>query len=84
MQFGGMPPASSSYRQQMTMTMPVYQPGQGMMINIGQYAPIAKHWKRAVDADGPTANGGTHDDELLCPQPAAQPAARVLLTSRGG
>jgi hypothetical protein len=44
----------------------------------------AKHWKRAIDADGPTADGSAHDDELLCPQPAAQPLAGVLLTSRGG
>jgi hypothetical protein len=30
-------PQASTYRQQMTMAMPVYQPGQGMMMNIGQY-----------------------------------------------
>jgi hypothetical protein len=32
-----MPQASSTYRQQTTMTMPVYQPGQGMTMNAGQY-----------------------------------------------
>jgi hypothetical protein len=31
-QFNRMPPASSTYRQQTTMAMPVYHPGQGMMI----------------------------------------------------
>ena len=40
--------------------------------------------KYANDANGPTANGGTHVDESLCSQPAAQPAAGILLTSRGG
>jgi hypothetical protein len=40
--------------------------------------------KYANDADGPTANGGTHVDESLCPQPAAQPDVLVFLTSRGG
>ncbi len=44
----------------------------------------AGHQKYANDADGPTANGGTHVDEPLCPQPAAQPDAGVFLTSRGG
>jgi hypothetical protein len=34
-QFGGMPPASGSYCQQTTMAMPVYQLGQGMMMNAG-------------------------------------------------
>jgi hypothetical protein len=40
--------------------------------------------KCANDADGPTADRGTHVDKPLCSQPAAQPAAGVLLTSRGG
>jgi hypothetical protein len=29
-----MPPANGTYRQQAIMAMPVYQPGQGMMMNI--------------------------------------------------
>ncbi len=36
-QYGGMPQANGTYHQQMTMAMPVYQPGQGMMMNVGQY-----------------------------------------------
>jgi hypothetical protein len=32
-----MPQANGTYRQQMTMVMLVYQPGQGMMMNVGQY-----------------------------------------------
>ncbi len=40
--------------------------------------------KYADDADGPTANGGTHVDEPLCPQLAAQPNSGVFLTSMGG
>jgi hypothetical protein len=40
-QFSGMTPASGPYRQQMTMAMPVYQPDQGMMMNVGQYLPSA-------------------------------------------
>ncbi len=43
----------------------------------------SKRWKRANVADGPTDNGGAHDDELLCPQPAAQPAARVNFDKQG-
>jgi hypothetical protein len=35
-QYGGRPQAST-YCQQTPMTMPVYQPGQGMMMNVGQY-----------------------------------------------
>ncbi len=35
-QYGGMPHAST-YHQQTTMAMPVYQPGQGMMMNVKQY-----------------------------------------------
>jgi hypothetical protein len=42
-QFGRMPLASGSYRQQTTMAMPVYQPGQGMMMNVGQYPPSARN-----------------------------------------
>jgi hypothetical protein len=30
-------PHASTYRQQLTMAMPVYQPGQGMMMNVEQY-----------------------------------------------
>jgi hypothetical protein len=30
-----MPPASGTYYQQATMAMPVYQPGQAMMMNVG-------------------------------------------------
>jgi hypothetical protein len=41
-QYGGMPLANGTYRQQMTMAMPVYQPGQGMMMNVGQYPQGAK------------------------------------------
>jgi hypothetical protein len=40
--------------------------------------------KYANVADGPTADGRTHVDESLCPQPAAQPDAGKILTSRGG
>jgi hypothetical protein len=39
--------------------------------------------KYANDANGPTANGGTHVDEPLCPQPAAQPDAGVFLMGGG-
>jgi hypothetical protein len=41
-------------------------------------------WKCVDDADGPSANSGAHVDEPLCPQPAAQQAAGVFLTSRSG
>jgi hypothetical protein len=32
--YGGMPQTNGTYRQQTTMAMPVYQPGQGMMMNV--------------------------------------------------
>jgi hypothetical protein len=37
-QYGRMPLANGTYRQQVTMAMPVYQPGQGMMMNVGQHS----------------------------------------------
>jgi hypothetical protein len=36
-QYGGMPQANDTYCQQTTMAMPVCQPGQGMMMDVGQY-----------------------------------------------
>jgi hypothetical protein len=36
-QYGRMPQAKGTYHQQMTMATPVYQPSQGMMMNVGQY-----------------------------------------------
>jgi hypothetical protein len=41
--YGRMPPASGTYGQQTTMAMPVYQLGQGMMMNDGQYPQSAKN-----------------------------------------
>jgi hypothetical protein len=38
-----MPPASGTYHQQTTMAMPFYQPGQGMMMNVGQYPQSARN-----------------------------------------
>jgi hypothetical protein len=35
-QYSGLPQDSNTYRQQTTMAMPVYQPVQGMMMNVGQ------------------------------------------------
>ncbi len=32
-----MPQTNNTYLQQRTMAMPLYQPGQGMMMNVGQY-----------------------------------------------
>jgi hypothetical protein len=42
------------------------------------YQPLPSKCQKCANADG-----GANDDEPLCPQPAAQPAALVLLTSRG-
>jgi hypothetical protein len=42
-QYDGMPQANSTYHQQMTMAMPMYQPGHGMMINVGQYPQGARN-----------------------------------------
>jgi hypothetical protein len=43
-QYGGrMPQANSIYCQQTTMAMPVYQPSQGMMMNVRQYPQGAKN-----------------------------------------
>jgi hypothetical protein len=38
--YGGMPQAST-YHQQMPMTMPVYNPSNRMMMNVGQYRQVA-------------------------------------------
>jgi hypothetical protein len=41
MQFGRMRLANGTYCQQRTMAMLVYQPSQGMMMNVRQYTPAA-------------------------------------------
>ncbi len=41
-QYGRIPQANT-YRQQTTMAMPVYQPSQGMMMNVGQYPQGARN-----------------------------------------
>jgi hypothetical protein len=38
-----MPLASSPFYQQMTIAVLVYQPCQGMMMNVGQYPPSARN-----------------------------------------
>jgi hypothetical protein len=53
-QYGGMPQAST-YRQQMTMAMPVYQPGQGMMMSVGQYPQGAGNMPMMQMGQQPTA-----------------------------
>jgi hypothetical protein len=40
-QYGGMPQANGTFCPQTTMAMLVYQPGQGMMMNVGQYPQSA-------------------------------------------
>jgi hypothetical protein len=42
-QYGGMPQASGIYHQQTIMAMPVYQPRQGMMMNVRQYPQSARN-----------------------------------------
>jgi hypothetical protein len=42
-QYGRMPPANGTYPQQATMATPVYQPGQGMMMNVGQHLQGTGH-----------------------------------------
>jgi hypothetical protein len=42
-QYGRMLLASGTYRQQTTMAMLVYPPGQGMMMNVGQYPQNARN-----------------------------------------
>jgi hypothetical protein len=37
------PQANCTYRQQTTMAMTVYQPGQGMMMNVNQYPQNARN-----------------------------------------
>jgi hypothetical protein len=37
-QYGGMPQANGTYRQQTTIAMLVYQLSQEMMVNVGQYS----------------------------------------------
>jgi hypothetical protein len=54
-QYGGMPQANGTYRQQTTMAMTVYQPGQGMMMNVGQYPQDARNMLMMQMGRQPTA-----------------------------
>jgi hypothetical protein len=47
------------------------------------WTALAGHWNYADDANGPTADSGTHVNEPLCPQPTAQPDSGVFLMGRG-
>ncbi len=80
----GMPQAST-YHQQTTMAITTGVSTRPRNDDERLTVPAGCQ-KYADDADGPTANGHTHVDEPLCPQPAAQPDAGVFLflTSRGG
>jgi hypothetical protein len=54
-QYGGMSSANGTYRQQMIMAMPVYQPGQEMMMNVGQYPQCARNMPMIQMGQQPTA-----------------------------
>jgi hypothetical protein len=56
-QYGGMP-QTNTYHQQSTMAMPLYQLGQGMMMNVGQY---------------PQGTGNMHHMMQMGQQPMATP-----------
>jgi hypothetical protein len=49
------PQANGTYHQQMTMAMPMYQPDQGMMMNIGQYPQGAGNMPMMQMGQQPTA-----------------------------
>jgi hypothetical protein len=53
-QYGRMPQAST-YCQQSTMTMPVYQSSQGMVMNVGQYPQGAGNMPMMQMGQQPTA-----------------------------
>jgi hypothetical protein len=48
-------PQASTYHQQTTMVMRVYQPGQGMMMNVGQYPQDARNMPMMQMGQQPTA-----------------------------
>jgi hypothetical protein len=54
-QFVGTLLSRGTYRQQTTMAMPIYQPGQGMMINVGQYPPSTGNLPMMQMGQQPTA-----------------------------
>ncbi len=54
-QFGRMPLASGIYLLQTTMSMWVYQPDQGMMMNVGQYPPSARNMPMMLMGQQPMA-----------------------------
>jgi hypothetical protein len=54
-QYGGRPQANGTYRQQLNMTMPVYQPGQGMMMNVRQHPQGAGNLPMIQMGQQPTA-----------------------------
>jgi hypothetical protein len=79
-QFGGMPPASSTYRQRTTMAVPVYQPRQEMINFVGQYPPSARNMPM-IQMSQQLMAVPMMMNYYAPNQP--QPAAGVLLTSRG-
>jgi hypothetical protein len=83
MQYGEMPPASSTYRQQTTTAMPLYQPGKGMMMNVGQYPQSARNVPVMQMGQQPMATPMLMNHCAPNQKPNQQPEAGVLLTSRG-
>jgi hypothetical protein len=68
-----MPPTSSTYRQQTTMAMLVYQPSQGMMMNVGQYLQSAGNVPMMQMNQQPTAAPMLMNHYASSQQPNQQP-----------
>ncbi len=72
-QYGGILPANGIYHQQTTMAMPVYQPGQGMMMNVGQYPQGARNMSMMQMGQQPTAAPKLMDHYAPNQQPNQMP-----------
>jgi hypothetical protein len=77
-----MPPARGTYCQQTTMAMPVYQPGQGMMIDVGQYPQGAENVLMKQMGQQPMAAPTLMNHYAAKHQPNQHPG--YFLQARGG
>jgi hypothetical protein len=81
-QCGVMPPANGAYHQQTTMVMLVYQPSQGMMMNVNQYPRSAGNVPMLQMGQQTMAAPMMMNYYAPNQQPSQQPG--LILTSRGG
>jgi hypothetical protein len=77
-----MPQANGTYHQQTTMAMPVYQPSQGMMMNVGPYPQGTRNMPMMQMGQQVTVAPMLVNHYASNQQPNQMPG--YFLTSRGG